>query len=65
MTIRLTEEEQEFLQLLANYWCAQGKISRPDRVSALRKMLRMVKPPDDISPLGRDLRAAHEKMMST
>lgn len=65
MTVRFTDEEHEFLRLLATWWVSQSKIPRPDKVAALRKMLRMVKPPTENTPLAKELRAAHEKMISS
>ena len=65
MTVRFNPEEHEFIRLLAVWWCNQSKIAKPDKVSALRKMLRMVKPPDENTPLGKELRDAHAKMMRT
>jgi len=63
MTVRFSEEEHEFLRLLAAYWCSGSKIAKPDKVAALRKMLRMVSPPKEQTPLGAEIRSAHEKMM--
>lgn len=65
MTIRLSEEEHEFLRLLSLYWVAMGKIDKADKVAAIRKMLRMVNPPPGDTPTARQLRVAHEKMVAS
>jgi len=65
MTVRFTDEEHEFLRLLAAWWCAQGKSPKPDKSVALRKMLRMVKPPSEQSPLAEELRKAYEIMLES
>lgn len=62
MTVRLTEDEHEFLRLLSAWWCSQGKIDRPDKASGLRRMLRMIKPPSEQSPLALELRQAHDRL---
>jgi hypothetical protein len=65
MTIRLSHEEHEVLRLLSAWWCSQGKIDRPDKIAGLRRMLRMVKPPSESSPLALELRQAYQKMVDS
>ncbi len=65
MTVRFTPEEDEFLEALAKWWCSQGKIEKPTKAHALRKMLAMVQPPqNEVTHLAKQLRAAHEALLS-
>lgn len=65
MTVRFNDTEHEFLATLASYLCVQNKIDRPDKAAALRRILRMVAPPQDQTPMAKQLRTLHEKLIES